>query len=282
MIGRYGKRAAVELGVAGHPWTVVCAPTPEFGQVRQTWWPWGVLAAGLAFTVLLSFYLTSSIDRTERLEAKVHEQTEDIRQAQEEVICRLVSASTWSDEETGMHIRRTGLLSQALARATGWYGADVDAIRQAAPMHDIGKIGIPDAVLKKAGKLTPEEFEVMKTHTRIGGDILAGSRVPMLQMAREIALNHHERWDGQGYPRGLAGKTIPESARIVAIVDMYDALTHDRVYRTAMKEEEVLVLMRQESGKQFDPQLLADFFRHLPEMREILKRHADRRPASSS
>jgi len=142
-------------------------------------------------------------------------------------------------------------------------------------LHDIGKIGIPDAILRKPGKLTPEEFEVMKTHTRIGADILAGSNVPLLQMAREIALNHHERWDGQGYPRGLAGKAIPESARITAIVDVYDALTHDRVYRPAMAEPEVLAIMQQGTGTQFDPLLMTLFFLHLSEIRRIAKEHPD-------
>jgi putative two-component system response regulator len=174
-----------------------------------------------------------------------------------------------------------------LARAAGWLGDELEAIRQAAPMHDIGKIGILDAVLRKPGKLTPQEFEVMKTHTLIGSEILAGSKVPMLQMAREIALNHHERWDGKGYPRGLAGKDIPESARIVAIVDVYDALTHDRVNRPALPEDEVLAIMHQGEGKQFDPELLAEFFRHLPEMRRLVEQHpdksrSDRRPASAA
>ncbi len=195
------KHFDVRLDVAGHPWTVACLPTPRFVADRRTYWPWGVLATGLAFTAMLAAYLWLSINQQEYLEHKVHEQTVDIRRANEEIIDRLVSAAQWSDEETGMHIRRTGLLSEVLARAAGWFGDDVEALRQAAPMHDIGKIGIPDAILQKPGKLTPEEFAVMKTHTRIGADILSGSKSPMLQMAREIALNHHERWDGKGYPQ---------------------------------------------------------------------------------
>ena len=205
------SRYTIRLDVAGHPWTVACLPTPSFDADRRTLWPWGVLVTGLVFTGMLAAYLWLSVDQQEYLQQKVHEQTVDIRRANEEVIDRLVSAAQWSDEETGMHIRRTGLLSEVLARAAGWFGDDVECLRQAAPMHDIGKIGIPDAILQKPGKLTPEEFAVMKTHTRIGADILSGSKSPMLQMAREIALNHHERWDGKGYPRGLAGKAIPES-----------------------------------------------------------------------
>ena len=220
-----GMRHLARLDVAGHPWTIVCLPTPDFVAARRTWWSWGVLVVGLAFTALLAAHLRLSIDRrtyaerslverrryARELEEKVREQTKDIRRAQEEVIYRLVAASQWRDEETGMHIRRTGLLSEVLARAAGWSAAEADVIRQAAPMHDVGKIGIPDAVLRKPGKLTPEEFEVMKTHTLIGAEMLADSDVPILQMAREIALSHHERWDGQGYPNGLAGQEIPET-----------------------------------------------------------------------
>lgn len=265
----------VRLDVAGHPWMVACLPSPDFEASRRAWWSWGVLVAGMAFTFILAIYLGLSVQHRNYLEEKVREQTTDIRRTQEEVIYRLITAAQWSDEETGMHIRRTGLLSEVLARAASWYGDDLENIRQAAPLHDIGKIGIPDAILRKPGKLSPEEFEVMKTHTRIGADILAGSNVPMLQMAREIALNHHERWDGKGYPRGLAGKAIPESARIVAIVDVYDALSHDRVYRPAMPEGEVLAIMQQGAGTQFDPLLMTHFFLHLSEIRRIAKEHPD-------
>ena len=142
-------------------------------------------------------------------------------------------------------------------------------------MHDVGKIGIPDAILRKPGKLTPEEFEVMKTHTLLGADMLADSEVPMLQMARQIALGHHERWDGGGYPYGEAGQEIPEAARIVSIADVYDALTHARVYKSAMSEEEALGIMRSGAGSQFDPLLLAHFFLHLPEIRRISSEHPD-------
>ncbi|MFZ1934205.1 MAG: CHASE domain-containing protein [Thermoguttaceae bacterium] len=265
----------IRLDVAGHPWTVACLPMPTFFADRRTLWPWGVLTIGLAFTVMLAAYLWLSVNQQKYLAQKVLEQTVDIRRANEEVIDRLVSAAQWSDEETGMHIRRTGLLCEVLARAAGWFGDDVEALRQAAPMHDIGKIGIPDAILQKPGKLTAEEFAVMKTHTRIGADILAGSKSPMLQMAREIALNHHERWDGKGYPRGLAGKAIPESARIVAIVDVYDALSHDRVYRPALPEAEVLTIMQQGAGSHFDPVLMTFFFLHFSDIRRIAQEHPD-------
>ncbi len=280
-----GMRYLVRLDVAGTAWTIICVSTPEFEAAHRTWWPDGVLAVGLMFTAMLAGYLLLSIEHTVHLEKRVRQQTADIRSAQEELLFRLATASQHRDEETGMHIRRTGVLSRALARTIGWVGDELEAIRQAAPMHDIGKIGIPDAILRKPGKLTPEEFEVMKTHTVIGAEIFAGSRVPMLQMAREIALNHHERWDGKGYPRGLSGKSIPESARIVAIVDCYDALTHDRVNRPAVTEDAAVATMQKESGKHLDPDLLAEFFRHLPEMRRLAEEHPEEngsRPAPAA
>ena len=151
-----------------------------------------------------------------------------IRRSQEDVIHRLACASSYRDEETEMHIRSTGLLCELLAKAAGWSAEEAENLRMAAPMHDVGKIAISDAILRKPGELTAEEFEVMKTHTTIGAKMLAGSDSPVLQMAAEIALNHHERWDGGGYPQGTAGHAIPESARIMAIVDVYDDLSHDR------------------------------------------------------
>jgi len=180
---------------------------------------------------------------TEGLEQRVREQTVEIRQAHEETIHRLVHAAATRDVETGAHIVRTGAFSEILARAAGWSPAEVERIRMAAPMHDIGKIGVPDAILRKPAGLTPEEYDVMKQHTVIGGRLLAGSNSSILTLAREIALAHHERWDGKGYPSGIAGEAIPEAARILSIVDVYDALTSDRPYRRAMKEEVVLKMM---------------------------------------
>ncbi|MEN6458321.1 MAG: CHASE domain-containing protein [Thermoguttaceae bacterium] len=284
-----GMDYRAKLDVLGHPWTIVCLPTPDFTTARRTWWPWGVLAIGLVLSAVLAAYLSAAIDRHSsveelllekrryagELEQKVRAQTGHIRRAQEEVIHRLLAASQWRDEETGMHVRRVGLFSEVLAKAAGWSTAQCDCIRQAAPMHDVGKIGVPDAILRKPGKLLPDEFEVMKSHTTIGADMLAGSNVPLLQMAREIALNHHERWDGKGYPHCLAGQDVPESARIVAIADVYDALTHDRVYRPAMPEEKALSILREGAGTHFDPLLLAHFFLHHSEIRRIVEQYPD-------
>jgi putative two-component system response regulator len=212
---------------------------------------------------------------TEGLEQQVREQTKEIRLAHEETIHRLVHAAACRDLETGAHIVRTAVFSEILARAAGWAPAEVERIRMAAPMHDIGKIGVPDAILRKPAGLTRDEYEVMKQHTIIGAKLLARSNSSILLMAREIALCHHERWDGTGYPAGLAGDAIPEAARILSIVDVYDALTSDRPYRRAMKEEEVLKMMRAEQGRQFDPVLLATFFSVLEQIRHAAGNHPD-------
>jgi putative two-component system response regulator len=205
----------------------------------------------------------------EELQKMVREQTLTIGRAHEETIYRLVRASLSRDQETGAHLRRAGLYSEQLAAAAGWDARRVDQIRLAAPMHDVGKIGIPDAILRKPGKLTPEEIVILRTHSVIGANMLSGSASPVLQMAQEIALYHHERWDGTGYPTGAAGPRIPEAARIVAIVDVYDALTHDRVYRPALSEPEVLRTMIDARGKHFEPRLLDLFMTLVPEMRTI-------------
>jgi putative two-component system response regulator len=212
---------------------------------------------------------------TERLERQIGQQTVALRHAHEETIHRLVAASSCRDVETSMHILRSGLLAELLARAKGWSPADAEMIRLAAPMHDVGKIGIPDAILRKPSKLTREEFEIMKSHTMIGAKMLEGSSVPMLQMAREIVLSHHERWNGGGYPAGLAGQAIPEAARIMAIVDAYDSLTHQRVYRAAMSERSALEIMRRGDGKDFDPTLLKLFFENLSAVRGIAAEYPD-------
>ncbi|MEX2137761.1 MAG: HD domain-containing phosphohydrolase [Pirellulales bacterium] len=206
---------------------------------------------------------------TQKLESRVRKQTEAIRHAHEETIHRLLNAAMLRDEETGAHIRRTGLYSELFAEVLGWPAEEIDTIRLAAPMHDVGKIGIPDAILCKPGKLSDAEFDVMKTHTLIGAEILGGSDWPVLKLAHEIALYHHERWDGTGYPNRVRGEAIPLSARILALVDVYDALTHDRVYRAALPEEEAIDLMIKGRGTHFDPYLFGVFLTLVPELRRI-------------
>lgn len=213
--------------------------------------------------------------RVSRLEQQVLEQTALVRSAQEEAIHRLVTASMFRDEETGAHLKRTGLYSQALATARGWPDADVELLRLAAPLHDIGKIGVPDAILRKPGRLSEDEYAIMQSHVAVGHQMLEDSLWPVLQLAKQIAMFHHEWWNGEGYPHGLFGKAIPECARIVAIVDVYDALTHDRVYRPALDESEAMRIMHDRRGKQFDPELFDLFYSLLPEMRLIGDAHPD-------
>jgi putative two-component system response regulator len=203
------------------------------------------------------------------LEQKVRERTAQVRQREEQIVVRLLSAAEFRDDETGAHIRRIGLYSAVMAKELGWDHQAVDDMRLAAPMHDVGKIGVPDRILQKPGRLTAEEWEIMKTHTTIGGKILDDPDVPLLRLAREIALSHHEKWVGTGYPLGLSGEAIPESGRIVAVVDVYDALVHNRCYKPAYPEEEALAIIRDGMGSHFDPRILDCFFSLLPALRRI-------------
>jgi putative two-component system response regulator len=163
------------------------------------------------------------------------------------------------DEETSQHMRRVGILSALLALSLGRPWGEVDLIRLAAPLHDIGKIAVPDYILRKPGKLTRAEFDQMKTHTFIGHQILGAGPSDVLRVAAQIALSHHERWDGTGYPQGLGGIHIPFPARITAIADVFDALTHARPYKEAWSLEEALETIEEESGRQFDPELVPAF-----------------------
>jgi putative two-component system response regulator len=205
----------------------------------------------------------------QRLEREVSDRTADLRRREEQIVLHLMSAAELRDEETGAHIRRIGAYSGVLAARLGWEAPAVEGIRVAALMHDVGKIGVPDRLLRKPGKLTAEEFEAMKVHTRYGALILDNPDVPLLQLAGEIALAHHENWDGSGYPRAMAGTAIPASGRVVAIADVYDALVHDRIYRRALPEEEALTVMAADNGRRFDPGMFECFLEALPELRAI-------------
>jgi putative two-component system response regulator len=192
-----------------------------------------------------------------------------VRQREEKTVARLMAAMAARTGESEMHIRRVGLYASSLANSLGWTAQNAYDIQIAAMMHDIGKIAVPSEILLKSDKLTPEEYEIVKTHSEAGAEILHGTQIEMLDMAKEIALYHHEKWDGSGYPRAMPGDAIPESARITAIVEVYDALMSRRPYREAFSEDEALNLLRSEKGKQFDPQILEWFFRLVPELRRI-------------
>jgi len=191
---------------------------------------------------------------------------QEVTQAHHEALFRLAMAAEFRDTDTGVHIVRMGFLAEALALAVGEPQDWAAMLRKAAPMHDVGKIGIPDAVLKKPGGFTPDEREVMNRHAEIGADILGRSSIPLFQLAAEVALSHHERWDGSGYPRQLQGSAIPLSGRIAAIVDCFDALTMDRCYRPAFGDDEAVAMLRAESGRAYDPQLIDAFIAALPRM----------------
>lgn len=211
----------------------------------------------------------------EQLHAEIESQTQQIRRREEEIAMKLLSAAGHRDHETAAHVRRIGLYAEVMANALNWDESRAADIRIAAPMHDIGKIGIPDSVLLKPGKLTDDEFSIMKKHAEIGADMLNGTSIPLLKMAAEIALCHHERWDGTGYPRGLKEKEIPASARITTIVDVYDALVHRRVYKEASSEQTALKIMSQMVGKHFDPDLYQVFIANLPKMQTIKETHSE-------
>ncbi len=194
-----------------------------------------------------------------RMYRERNEALEQIARAHHECLLRLALAADFKDDDTGVHIVRIGFLAEALALALGETPAQACMLRKAAPMHDIGKIGTPDAVLKKAGPLTPDERTVMNRHPQVGESILGRSGIALFELAAQVALNHHERHDGTGYPHGRAGDAIPLAARITSVVDFYDALTMDRVYRKAFAPQAALAMLVEERGKAFDPRVVDAF-----------------------
>ncbi|HKO16670.1 MAG TPA: HD domain-containing phosphohydrolase [Gemmatimonadaceae bacterium] len=199
------------------------------------------------------------------LEASVRQRTRQLDEAQIEVLERLASAAEFRDDDTGRHTRRVGELAARLGRALGLADERVEIVRRAAPLHDVGKIGIPDSILLKPGRLTPREREIMRSHTVIGAGMLSGGSSALVRAAERIARSHHEHWDGGGYPDGIAGEEIPVEARLVAVADYLDALTHDRPYRKAWTLERAIAGIRAARGRQFDPEVVDALLASFPE-----------------
>jgi putative two-component system response regulator len=203
--------------------------------------------------------ITKRVLARDQLEAAVRDRTHELSRSRAEMLHSLALAAEYRDYETAEHTERVGENAALLAARLGLPASLVELIREAAPLHDVGKIGIPDQILLKPAPLTPEEFDVMKEHTILGSRLLARSDSPVLQLGESIALAHHERWDGTGYPAGLAGEAIPMAARIVAVVDAFDAITHDRPYRSACSIDEGMAQISRCSGTQFDPRVAEAF-----------------------
>ncbi len=195
------------------------------------------------------------LERTEQLSSYQAE----LKEAQMEVIERLARAAEQHDEETSEHTHRVSITAGLLARSLGLSAEEAHVIQRAAPLHDVGKIGVPDSILLKPGRFSPEEYAVMQRHCRFGADLLSGGRSEIVQMAECIALTHHEKWNGHGYPHGLEGQEVPIEGRIVAVADVFDALTHGRPYKEAWPLEAALEEIRQQSGRQFDPKVVEAF-----------------------
>jgi len=213
--------------------------------------------------------------QNQELESKVRERTDELTRSQLEIIRRLGRAAEYRDNETGLHVIRMSHYAHLIARAHGVEASWCECLLNAAPMHDVGKIGIPDAILLKPGPLSPDEWATMKQHPVIGADIIGNQDSDVMRMSREIALGHHEKWDGSGYPYGLKGTEIPLSARIVAIADVFDALTTERPYKHAWSVDAALSHMIEQDGKHFDPDLFKIFLKLMPSILEIKERYRE-------
>lgn len=214
-------------------------------------------------------------DQNRALEHLVHERTKELHKSRLEIIRRLGLAAEYKDNETGMHVIRMSYYCKVMAAAIGMSDQEVELIFNVSPMHDIGKIGIPDNILGKAGKLDAQERAIMEQHTEIGAKIVGKHNNPLLDMARTVALTHHEKWDGTGYPQGLKGNNIPLVGRIVAVADVFDALVSERPYKKAWPVEKAVALIKEESGKHFDPEVVKGFMTNLDEIIKLSQLNAD-------
>ncbi|MGL5372994.1 MAG: HD domain-containing phosphohydrolase, partial [Aeromonas veronii] len=200
---------------------------------------------------------------------------EVIADNQREIIYRIGELVETRSKESGLHVKRVALYTEQFCHLMGMSEEQSELVKRASPLHDIGKVGIPDAILHKPGKLTPEEWEIMKTHAQLGQDMLSGSDLALFQIGATIAGNHHEKWNGSGYPRGLKGADIPLEGRIVALADVFDALGSDRCYKKAWPLDKVLALIEEEKGQHFDPQLVELMMANLDKFLEIREQNKD-------
>lgn len=205
----------------------------------------------------------------------VKQRTQELEETRLQIIRRLGRAAEFKDDDTGYHVIRMSHYARLLALAQGLPEYRADLLLNAAPMHDIGKIGLPDSILQKPGPLTPEEWVIVRRHPQIGAGIIGRHNHELLEMARVIALTHHEKWDGSGYPRGLKGEEIPLIGRIVTVADVFDALVSERPYKHAWPVEEAIAYLQREAGRHFDPQLVPLFIRLLPQLRTIMDRYSE-------
>ncbi|MBS1827592.1 MAG: HD domain-containing protein [Acidobacteria bacterium] len=219
--------------------------------------------------------LQGSAEQLQASMEREQQRARDLENAYVEMVRRLMNASAYKDRETGEHAQRLGHYARMLAMEAGRSESEANLLFTAAPMHDVGKIGIPDRILCKEGPLDPEEWAIMKTHPEIGARLLEGSKSPLIELARQVALGHHERWDGTGYPRGLRGDEIPMAARIVAIADCYDALRSRRPYKAGFSQERTCEIILRGDGRtapeHFDPVVLEAFVRVKERMATIFE-----------
>lgn len=264
-VGWYVVAGALWIGLSDLVAAQVAARSPDTLHAVQS-------LKGVAYVVATATMLWFLLRRQMAAVLRSHDL---VRRSEREVIERLARAAEWRDDDTAQHVQRVSEISCLIAREAGLDDEQCRLIREASPMHDLGKIGVPDEVLRKPGKLTPQEFELVKQHSNIGADILRGGTTPIVRMAEDIARWHHERWDGTGYPDGLKGEEIPLPPRIVAIADVFDALTSRRPYKEAWPMIKAVEAIRSLAGTHFDPRLVECFLSALPEVAEVMERYPE-------
>ena len=232
-----------------------------------------IMVLGLGYLLYTAFKYSSHFQL-------MHERTDRLREAEMEALVCLGKAGEYRDADTGDHVLRVGYASYLLAKSAGFTEQDAETLMYASPLHDLGKIGIPDSILLKPGKLTDDEQHSMKNHTRIGAAILKHSQSGVMNVAKIVALSHHEKWDGSGFPDGVSGEDIPIEGRIVAICDVFDALVSSRSYKKSWTDMEAIDFLRQNAGKHFDPRLVDLFIRNIPKIKAFSCRLDDHETAT--